>query len=1621
MKTLPTGYGSQVGKATGALGAVRSDSRERPAGRSRPALPGPWLPTCLILGLCWIPAGADEQPYYGQGECTLTAETLALLQNEAYPGLWVYAPNAISSSVYCDVQAFYGWAMSQVAVPCLPADAAEAWAVAWLNANGNVFAVPDLDLQLVRSNMVHPEVLGVVHPEVLTVFAYQQYMEGLRVINGLARLLVRNDSCQVVYVAAHLAHPPSGELRTATVEAQEALEYVQEAYSHLAFWSEPEMVIYYAKDVPALRAWTFTGTNPEPGAAEAYAFFVDATTADTLLGVQDLVMHAGLKGHVSGKATPGTRPDVPENPPVETALPALRVQVGVQVDDQFTAQFTTYTDENGDYFLPPSGTAQVTVHADLSGRWATIFDHDALEPGMSVSMSGVTPPPPDFLFNPNPIPFDIATAQINAYVHMNLAHDFYKTRQPDWDGLDLSLRCRVNIVSSNGSCNAAFYVWPPPWLEFDACGQQGCQNSYPSPNAAYASSIAHEYGHFIVDRLGLLQDVDLEGHTVQGTFGDGFADTFSLLVLDDPIVGRDGYGPGCCNRDYTCDTRRYPFRCAPYPEPCQDPQVHWICGCEHAEPNLLYGCGKLLAYCWQGIARNLQATQTYTPGLNLARQLFTDWSQITLGGEGQYNTAHPLTAIEVLTVDDLVYGDGDLNSNATPHVCEICQAFASHGITCPPPVLLGSLCNSSGLPDKCCAEDECDCNSNGTCDAYDAYVGTSGDCNTNSIPDECEPDEDCNTNDTPDICDIAHGTSHDCQPNGIPDECDITPGTSLDCNVNGTPDECESDCNTNGIPDECDIAQHTSQDCNANGIPDECLGLETDCNSNGVPDACDVPPAGTSSDCAGEGTPDECEPDCNTNSTADSCDILAGTSRDCNANGVPDECDLAGGTSTDCDSDGSPDECSGTDCNFNGTWDACDVHAGTSQDCNSNGIPDECDLLLCTSLDCNTNGIPDECDIARGTSTDVDTNGIPDDCSLTPPHIIALASVGKHNAKLPGWPGGDVALYLDPQTGGIEPRLQIVPEESGMPPPPPPIFLKVTFDTPIDPNTIHVRMIPDPGVRAIGSNGPAPEEVVKIRFFEADGVTPAAVPSGSYRIDLTGTHSSDGVPVSGACPTFPVGFLTGDVNCDGRVTTVDGDVIDSNDPYHLCYAGVNPRADLDRSGGIKKDREKGILAWWTYWECPLASCSSNGPDPNDCNTNGFLDICDVSAGTSLDCNSNGIPDECDIADGTSQDCKGDGTPDECQQPIIPSFLGTAASVGTRCSLELSNGDSEPRSGRIRQLNFDFDCPPSGTVTFQWDNTCPTPAVFVSYGGASEMSCSPSGNDMQCTFAPALEDQATYQFDLSAITDNPPGTTLYVISGLVGDANNSKLVSGADVSYINARWGTADCRADLNENGVVSGADVSVVNANWGHCAPEMEGGEGMMMGGEGGGLAMLEATGGEEGDAGGEPSSPETGPWTYVEAALEFEVQPLGGGEPVAVLAPYSTYELHYTAGYERIGAYVLFAVETSPEQGLTEVTAPASGDWSGTGNFTFVDLAAEWADPLSAPGYPDGYFRTQMAYDGFWPNSDGYAGPQGHLCNFTTGTAGVLNLDLALDWLDFESFQEVTMHAQADLVVEVP
>ena len=156
--------------------------------------------------------------------------------------------------------------------------------------------------------------------------------------------------------------------------------------------------------------------------------------------------------------------------------------------------------------------------------------------------------------------------------------------------------------------------------------------------------------------------------------------------------------------------------------------------------------------------------------------------------------------------------------------------------------------------------------------------------------------------------------------------------------------------------------------------------------------------------------------------------------------------------------------------------------------------------------------------------------------------------------------------------------------------------------------------------------------------------------------------------------------------------------------------------------------------------------------------------------------------------------------------------------------------------------------------------------------------------------------------------------------------------------------------------------------------------------------------------------------WTEQQAPLTFEVQPVGGGAAVTVLAPNTTYELHYQAGYGHLNCYLLMAVTTSSDQGLSGAAPPAGGGWSPPEDFGFSDVEAELGHLLEWG--PEGDFLTHMVYD-LWQGTNRHAGPRDHLCNFTTQSAGELTLDLFMYWYDRTEHHCVWMRSEAEFLVQ--
>ncbi|MFH0983680.1 MAG: hypothetical protein V2A79_19370 [Planctomycetota bacterium] len=497
----------------------------------------------------------------------------------------------------------------------------------------------------------------------------------------------------------------------------------------------------------------------------------------------------------------------------------------------------------------------------------------------------------------------------------------------------------------------------------------------------------------------------------------------------------------------------------------------------------------------------------------------------------------------------------------------------------------------------------------------------------------------------------------DCNDNGIDDSQDIAHGTSEDCDSNGTPDECQPDCNSNGVADACDIAQGTSGDCDGNGTPDEC---QPDCNSNGVADTCDIA-QGTSEDCDGNGTPDECEPDCNTNGVADSCDIAGGTSVDCQPDGIPDECELS---SNDCNANNTPDECE-PDCNTNAVPDDCDITAGTSHDCNTNGRPDECDVFRCYDL---WDGFQPNPPFSNGRPvSQIDYNG-DGFYWINPKGNATISPIGCETQEL-----SDNAVKTTvpgtgpPEDGYVSSEYFIT--EGGVLPPDEEVYtlsFRPKLEGSLNPKTDWQFFIYD-----AQSN----QQVIQIQFASTVSTLVGAAnrgyivvknPAGSPSFISTGVRTS-----LYTCYEFKVAL-------NNKAGTVELYIDDLVTPKvaTIPLAPAARRMDYFRLQAVSNGAPSGGTTVFLLDYFGLCTIGSKVPPDQfpDCNANGFLDACDIAAGTSEDCNGNGIPDECGGAD--FGDFNGDGAIDLTDYQVFETCL-TGPCISPPCDPPLYAGYPGP--------------------------------------------------------------------------------------------------------------------------------------------------------------------------------------------------------------------------------------------------------------------------------------------------------------------------------------------------------
>ena len=459
---------------------------------------------------------------------------------------------------------------------------------------------------------------------------FSEFFGPYPVDRGEVTLLARNEIGFPIVLAVNSGQTVQGPIAPPRISANAAVSILKKAHPTLRDFEKPTLTIWMGETRGHL-AWTFAASSPHSltgcttcgSIPEAVIAFVDAHSGQVLEERQN-IWTVDVSGNVSGWATPGLKPDQANNPPTLQAMHNILVNI--------SGGSNAFTDPSGNFTIANGGTTAVTVNAPLTGRWARVVNAAGTTDSLSQS---VTPPgPANFIFNPAPSQF--TTSQVNGYVFTTRVHDFVKSINPSYPGIDVQIPVNVNVA---GSCNA-FFSGGNQSINFyqAAATQPGC------PNMAYSTVVWHEYGHFVINRAG----------TAQAGYGEGMSDTIANLLADHPWTGEDFRGPNTGPLRSAINSVTYPSS-AP-----------------------IHTQGMIVSGAFWGTLLQLNNTVSHATGLNLVRQ----WAINSI-------LLHPPTISPGITVDVLTLDDTDSDiTNGTPHYDEIAAGFNAKGLTAPPLVWL---------------------------------------------------------------------------------------------------------------------------------------------------------------------------------------------------------------------------------------------------------------------------------------------------------------------------------------------------------------------------------------------------------------------------------------------------------------------------------------------------------------------------------------------------------------------------------------------------------------------------------------------------------------------------------------------------------------------------------------------------------------------------------------------------------------------------------------------------------------------------------------------------------------------------------------------------------------------
>jgi hypothetical protein len=521
--------------------------------------------------------------------------------------------------------------------------------------HGGVFNTPRLEVQ---HRWETPTARG-EH----VVLAYRQETRGKEVDGSSVRVRVkRGEVARVEYVAGRVAGEPLMGREEPMVTAEIAAALVENAsgFGALVLQSAPEVVVLLGEGGrPDAWCWRVHAHDPLK-ALSSRTFYVDTALPRVIHVRERFHRQDSTTGTVEAEGTPLGHPWHPYIPNqttlVEHRIPGYRVTgtVGGQ-------SAHTFTNGSGNYVLAlgQQGNAiTLDAWAHPSSEWFNVIGQYSGGWLRSVEQSTVGSHV-NHLLDHGSMGTEGRIAHADVMVTVNRARDFFKQ----------------HMSATHPSLGHRFFLYPNYLNMYCDGGADILRGSTPTYAMYFGRSLddpshpaghggcwtwgthavaAHEFGHvalFMVD----------EDYGAYYPFHEGYADTYANLLNNESVQGRSHWRDGATVRE---DPRSSHINCQ-YPVGSNNTGE---CTC-----NFTAKAGQLLSGIWLRIRDGYE--ETVPSGAERVRNLFGEWTLITLGGEpNTCNPAYDTTAAEILLVID---EDTAVINNI------ICSAFAAHGISCP--------------------------------------------------------------------------------------------------------------------------------------------------------------------------------------------------------------------------------------------------------------------------------------------------------------------------------------------------------------------------------------------------------------------------------------------------------------------------------------------------------------------------------------------------------------------------------------------------------------------------------------------------------------------------------------------------------------------------------------------------------------------------------------------------------------------------------------------------------------------------------------------------------------------------------------------------------------------------